>query len=627
MAKIIGTSYSFDLENAVLHNQTEIICDPSNAPLSLPKGYSMSNSTSIIYVPHTHKFWSLAYNRIDEFHGNPTSLHKTYLQRRLFNNQLIPQGQDYERNGVACKLLEQVAIRMLRSSDKIVLKTHSVQSLIDIASKNITKENPATSRVILEMLNKIANFDDADCETLNPILLQLLHFPNCDVYMAEMIVKLMLEHSSSKSVTQKIKCILKNPDDPTITAPVKNILRKYYLQERIDHMDFKTEPSVELLEEIDAEFEASIHETLACINSNNIYQLKKSQHVPTLVNIIAERVLDNERNTFFTALCQKSISHQKTLMEKLFNLEKKPEKKSFDAILSMSILGPTFVGTLLCATMQHETDDVDEQLFKSFQELFCLIAKFINTQEQEIPDIKKGDHLENNLPWIFSRHIFTPHPIKEGYKYQETIKLPGVRCLYLIFDERSSTMSNEDKLTVYSGGSVGNSKKLLEFSGNSRTSKRIGQKHWPKKPILLMGDTVTFDFASQSKHSDDPLLHNLNWGFECFLYHSNDMFDSVCVDTLRGALLTIGPILEGRIFYEFLGSSCSGEEKKCSHMLSAKILQKCHWNESKVEHLLHFYNNCNTQYPPVSTIPSKTMSQLRALSGIALPIMRESTKR
>ena len=628
MAKIIGTSYSFDLENAVLHSQSEMICDHSNAPLSLPKGYSMSNSTSIIYVPNTHKFWSLAYNRIDEFHGNPSSLRKTYLHRRLCNHQMISR-QDYEKNGIAYNLLEHVAIQMLRSSDKIILKTHSVQSLIDIASRNITKQSP----LILEMLKKIANFDDTDCETLQPLLLRLLH--SCDVYVAEMIIKFMLEHSSSKSVTQKIKCILKNPDDSTTTMaiPVKSILRKYYLQETIDNMDFKTEPSVELLEEIDAEFKASIQETLACIKANDVYQLKISQHVSTLVNIISERVLDNEKNTFFTTLCHKAISHQKNLMEKIFNIEKKPEKNSLDAILSMSILGPTFVGTLVCAIMQHETDDDDvtENLLKSFQELFILISKFVNcTQEQEFPNLERGDHLENNLPWIFNRHIFTPHPIKEGYKFQETIKLPGVRCLYLIFDERSSTMSNEDKLTVYSGGSVGNSKKLLEFSGNSRTSKRIGQKHWPKKPILLMGDTVTFDFEVKGRQdtNHDPLLHNLNWGFECFLFHSNDLFDSVNVNTLQNALVTIGPILKEQIFYQFLGSSCSDQENICSHMLSAKILQKCHWNQSNVEHLLHFYENCNFNHEQmIPTIPSKTMSQLRALSGIALPIMRESTKR
>ena len=191
-------------------------------------------------------------------------------------------------------------------------------------------------------------------------------------------------------------------------------------------------------------------------------------------------------------------------------------------------------------------------------------------------------------------------------------------------------MSNEDKLTVYSGGSVGNSKKLLEFSGNSRTSKRIGQKHWPKKPILLMGDTVTFDFEVKGRQdTTDPLLHNLNWGFECFLFHSNDLFDSVNVNTLQNALVTIGPILKEQIFYQFLGSALSAEENKCSHMLSAKILQKCHWNESNVEHLLHFYDNCNTHenmIPPMSTFPSRTMSQLRALSGIGLPIMRQSTK-
>ena len=62
LSKTLGTAFSFDLTNALLYSQNELNFEPSCLPPSLPKGYSISNS-SVTYLPYSHKFWSLAYNR------------------------------------------------------------------------------------------------------------------------------------------------------------------------------------------------------------------------------------------------------------------------------------------------------------------------------------------------------------------------------------------------------------------------------------------------------------------------------------------------------------------------------------------------------------------------------------
>ena len=611
LSKSLGTAFSFDLINATLQSQNEMTFELSSLPLSLPKGYSISNS-SIIYSPHSHKFWSLAYNRIDEFYGPPGTEPGPYLRQKLFSCST----ETFEEN-LIFKLMEHAAIQTMKSRDDISLNKSTKQNLVDITTK-IIDNNLSLSRIILEILSKISYIEEDFFAEINIFLRKMLHSQNCDRNMTKQILTLLIKHST-EPMTQTILSLLKID----LPALVQDVVRKYYLNEAINQMEHDDEQALHLLEEIEKEFEASIQETLSLIVDCKKLELKNSKHVPTLVKIICnigDNATQNKNSNFFVTLSQLSFKYHKMLIEKLFNLEKKPQINTFNSILSMSILGPTFMGALFCFIMNVK--DAKEALSGHINELFCLLAKLFTMQDP----FKEEKNLERSLPWIISKNVSSPHPIKEGYKYQETVKFPGVRCLYLIFNERCSTMTDQDKLSIYSGANVG-CKKILEFSGNHRTTKRIGHKPWPKKPILLMGDTVTFDFEAKGRQDFDK---DLSWGFEIAIGHCpNDLFDPLKMNVLQSTLITIAPILKELLYNEFLGSSQSQEEQRCSHLLTTKILQKCHWKESKVEQLFQIYNT-NPQenlIPPLSTISSKTIAQLRALSGIGLPIMRESTKR
>ena len=47
----------------------------------------------------------------------------------------------------------------------------------------------------------------------------------------------------------------------------------------------------------------------------------------------------------------------------------------------------------------------------------------------------------------------TVHPVRDNYKFKETVHIPGARCLYLRFDSRCSSQYDYDKV-LEAGGRV-----------------------------------------------------------------------------------------------------------------------------------------------------------------------------
>ena len=54
-------------------------------------------------------------------------------------------------------------------------------------------------------------------------------------------------------------------------------------------------------------------------------------------------------------------------------------------------------------------------------------------------------------PWKAGKIVESTHPLKDNYKFKETIKIPGARCLYLKFDQRCSTQYDYDKVVLHAG--------------------------------------------------------------------------------------------------------------------------------------------------------------------------------
>ena len=52
-------------------------------------------------------------------------------------------------------------------------------------------------------------------------------------------------------------------------------------------------------------------------------------------------------------------------------------------------------------------------------------------------------------PWSSGRLIETVHPVRDNYKFKETISFPGAKHLYLKFDPRSSSQYDYDKVLTH----------------------------------------------------------------------------------------------------------------------------------------------------------------------------------
>ena len=49
-------------------------------------------------------------------------------------------------------------------------------------------------------------------------------------------------------------------------------------------------------------------------------------------------------------------------------------------------------------------------------------------------------------PWASGKTVETIHPVRDNYKFKETVHIPGARCLYLRFDPRCSSQYDYDKV-------------------------------------------------------------------------------------------------------------------------------------------------------------------------------------
>lgn len=90
-------------------------------------------------------------------------------------------------------------------------------------------------------------------------------------------------------------------------------------------------------------------------------------------------------------------------------------------------------------------------------------------EEKEEPGFLTG--LKIPAPWAAGKTVETVHPVRDNYKFKETVHIPGARCLYLRFDNRCSSQYDYDKV---SKGQFGNTFFSIYFQ----------QQHFPFSSFL-----------------------------------------------------------------------------------------------------------------------------------------------
>lgn len=75
-----------------------------------------------------------------------------------------------------------------------------------------------------------------------------------------------------------------------------------------------------------------------------------------------------------------------------------------------------------------------------------LCFSFQILDEREEPGFLTG--LKIPAPWAAGKTVETIHPVRDNYKFKETVHIPGARCLYLRFDPRCSSQYDYDKVPI-----------------------------------------------------------------------------------------------------------------------------------------------------------------------------------
>ncbi|XP_061115937.1 probable E3 ubiquitin-protein ligase HECTD4 isoform X3 [Conger conger] len=197
-------------------------------------------------------------------------------------------------------------------------------------------------------------------------------------------------------------------------------------------------------------------------------------------------------------------------------------------------------------------------------------------EEREEPGFLTG--LKIPAPWAAGKTVETVHPVRDNYKFKETVHIPGARCLYLRFDPRCSSQYDYDKLVIYAGPNT-NSRKVTEYGGNTLGygSRSVLGTGWPKDLVKVEGDTVTFSFEMRSgREHNTP--DKAMWGFSSTVRAQESSEDvSGGLPFLADLALGLSVLACSMLRILYHGPELTREEETCQDLLCSKLLQRCQW--------------------------------------------------
>ncbi len=614
--KHLGTAYSYSLETGVLSSQQEMNWDPGLVPPTLPKGFSI-NSSGVLYNIEEHKFWTVTYNRFDEFEGVPGLESGSCLKRRLLRTR--------DQDDVTSQLLDHAAVLALKH--EVRLEQGTLAKFIKIMAELWRKKKfSGCVTAITFLANARFDWDERVHASLVPILDQVLqadHVACIDQKVIDLTLNLRLGNSLElvHSFPAEFEALLNR----NLSSHATRFLRLFYLKRMTAA---NVQPSKIQIEDIQWQlFLSSLRQEMELNASEVIEWASKPQPESVLgrnssldqltetICLVGQWATEAvELRPLFEESWKVVCGCASSLLAKLS--EMKPLPPNLDVMLSKSIVSGTLIGVASSYAHQVGLAPLGSELLHKVAHLLRL-----TTSSEE----KSACPAEALLPWVFTRNLESPHPVKDGFKLQETVKLPGAKCLLLVFSDKCSTLTDMDKLGVYSGISSQGGKKVFECSGGGRGGgvRKLGQKTWPKKPLLVFGDTVSIDFEVRSKQDAS------SWGLQVFVGHCpSDVFETSIPSNLESCLFSLMCLKMREISALFRGQPITAEEEQCKNLLGSKILQRCKWKSNTVEHLLQtLEKEHEAEVPLTKLIPSKTVCTLRTLFGMGLPIMRETTKR
>ncbi len=678
----LGTSYSFNLDTCVFQGQIEIYCDSATCPLSLPRGYSII-SAAILHDPVTNKYWSLAYNRIDEFNGQDGGQPTWCIRKNLgitatttTTNGSDQNSKTMSSNDVTTILMEQANISSLKGQELIgsedlikqickvgnkVAGSNSsmmmsavtlMETIIDVTPPEAVKASRSSlEKLIMDQITGTGSMSNSSIlkEKSFKLLFKMEKMCGCgdNSDNAPIGLNSKLIQSSPEKYQPMLKQFILEASLNGLTAfhpqlfdVAMGLIDELAFNARSTLLRPGPESSLHSTTKMLIKYASFIHEA-AILDTDQLDMTKFEAYAATATNACLSLI---EVVQAFIKECEQGSQYVEDL-------------KRLHRILQASPLTHPFIGPFLSTChhlMQH--DRLSSMNILQMIDLFvklCDLRGVIQQQQQSRDNNSTTNpDMVNDivLPWVFARQVETPHPIREGFKLQETIRMPGAKCLLLIFDPKCSTTTEFDRLCVYAGQNV-SGKKVIDCSGNSTMptspssssgpgnppTRRLGgpslPKGWPQAPVFVVGDSITLDFEVKGKQDTSP-NSSLPWGFRIAVGHCpNDVIYQRKSDysqwgTIDNMLLGLLPILSHYVQTEFEGSKVILEEEKCRTLLKSHFLQKCSWSEEQVSGLLPMLGDKagSEVLPSIPCLPPAIVQKLRRLTGLTLPLMRESIK-
>ncbi|KAI8513245.1 putative E3 ubiquitin-protein ligase HTD4 [Branchiostoma belcheri] len=189
-------------------------------------------------------------------------------------------------------------------------------------------------------------------------------------------------------------------------------------------------------------------------------------------------------------------------------------------------------------------------------------------------------------PWATGKSVESIHPVRDNYKFRETVQIPGARCLYLRFDPRCSSQYDYDKIPgarcLYLRfdprcSSQYDYDKLMTFAGPSTSCRKVaeyGGNTLGYGSRSVDGDTVTFSFEMRSGREHNTPDRAM-WGF-LITVRAQEASEDVSggLPFLTDLALGLSVLACNMLHILYRGPEVTQEEQACRHLLKSRLLQR-----------------------------------------------------
>jgi hypothetical protein len=222
--KNLGTAYSYNLENGILSGQQDMTLDQCLVPPSLPKGFSI-NSSGVLYGPNEHKFWTVTYNRFDEFEGVPGLETGSCIKARLCKSKGLTQEPE-----VIEQLLEHASALSLKS--ELVLSSKCIDYLLSSMKTFMEQKKIEKTLMALTILTSSSLESGGNSTEIINVLDKILEEVNCDQQVIEDVINLRLNICTTDPFLTQINQLMQK----NLRKQAASFLRQLYIKRTLENI-------------------------------------------------------------------------------------------------------------------------------------------------------------------------------------------------------------------------------------------------------------------------------------------------------------------------------------------------------------------------------------------------------